>query len=356
MEQITVEKCQRSPNDTPWHWVTGNTFPYRDVFKRWGGRWSKRRKAWYFIGETLPDGVQQIVEEQNIGNRTESPAETEANLDSSLTEPASMPEAGRSDEVPQKQPEQPSDEPDEQPKVRIIKPVIDLTGDGESDAVITAIRQTRADSLPALQPSSRVSTGRRASQCIPQTPCGELTGSISGNVWCYGYAIHDGVCVYLNMGGARMAVEAIRAKLGKGDIVNCVPWDAPGIELTAGEGNTGMYTAYMQNIPEAKFTSLILCHELLTQPNYGGKSTTFILHVSDEQAMAQLQQHVTKLVKVPVFADWTGYLWQTGQAAMLLRPTRTGGDVTLWTVDLDADAWTRLITGGLATRTIRFHV
>ena len=150
-----------------------------------------------------------------------------------------------------------------------------------------------------------------------------------------------------------MAVEAIRAKFSKGDIVNCVPWDTPSIELTAGNAtdgsaNSSMYTAFMQNIPEAKFTSLILCHELLTAPNYGGKSTTFIFHVSDEQAMAQLRHHVTKLVKVPVFTDWTGYLWQAGQSAMLVRPTRTGGDVKLWTITLDADAWTRLITGGLA--------
>jgi hypothetical protein len=158
-----------------------------------------------------------------------------------------------------------------------------------------------------------------------------------------------------------MAVEAIRAKMSKGDIVNCVPWDAPSIELTAGEGNSSMYTAFMQNIPEAKFTSLILCHELLTDPNYGGKSTTFIFHVSDDSrrghstsAMAQLRHHVTKLVKVPVFPDWTGYLWQAGQSAMLVRPTRTGGDVKLWTIDMDADSWTRLITGGLAKRIIQF--
>jgi hypothetical protein len=57
-----------------------------------------------------------------------------------------------------------------------------------------------------------------------------------------------------------------------------------------------------------------------------------------------------------VFADWTGYLWQAGQSAMLVRPTRTGGDVQLWTVTLDCDAWTRLITGGLAQGIIRLPV
>lgn len=150
-----------------------------------------------------------------------------------------------------------------------------------------------------------------------------------------------------------MAVEAIRAKLAKGDMVSCVPSDAPSVELTAGEGNTGMYTAFVQNIPEAKFTSLILCHELLTQPNYNGKSTTFIFHVSDEQTMTQLRHHITKLVKIPVFADWTSYLWQAGQSAMLIHPTRTGGDAKLYTIVLDVDGWTRLLTGGLATGIIR---
>jgi hypothetical protein len=52
-----------------------------------------------------------------------------------------------------------------------------------------------------------------------------------------------------------------------------------------------MFTDYLQNIPEAKFTSLIVQHEMVTQPNDGGKSTTITLRVSDEHG----------LVKVPVF-------------------------------------------------------
>jgi len=149
------------------------------------------------------------------------------------------------------------------------------------------------------------------------------------------------------MGGPRMAVEAIRAKLSKGDIVNCVPWDAPAVELTAGEGNTGMYHDFMQNIPEAKFTSLILCHDLLVNPNYGGKSTTFILRTDEAQAAAKLKHHVTELVKVPVFDEWAGYLYHAGQTAMLVRPTRAAGSIDLLSVTLDVDAWTRLITGGI---------
>ena len=244
----------------------------------------------------------------------------------------------------------PSEEAEEKPSIRIIKPILDVSDGDEPDAIMTAIRQTKPSQLRVLQSNP---SNKRTRIPIPQSPCGELTGSITGNVWCYGWAKHEDICVYVNMGGPRMAVEAIRAKLSKGDIVNCVPWDAPTVELTAGEGNTGMYTAFMQNIPEAKFTSLILCHELLVQPNYEGKSTTFLIYVSDQQAMTQLRHHVTKLVKVPVFPEWTSYLWQVGQNAMLVRPTRTGCDVKLYTIVLDVDAWTRLITGGLAQKVIQ---
>ena len=54
-----------------------------------------------------------------------------------------------------------------------------------------------------------------------------------------------------------------------------------------------------------------------------------------------------------MFPDWTGYLWQAGQNAMLVRPTRTGGEVKLYSVTLDCDAWTRLLTGGLNQSIIR---
>ncbi|MEQ8676512.1 MAG: hypothetical protein RIC84_25070 [Aggregatilineales bacterium] len=463
---ITVEKSQRSPSDTPWHWLRGDTYPHRDLLKRWGCRWSKKRKAWYYMGATLPDAVQQLIDE----------LETTATANEDDHDPCSIEEAAEvlglqvKSEPLTPQPEHPprlfdlnetvyarhdletldgkavptgtsgvitrlynrngkhgwsydvdftgigtgwfferelsslepiagirithgsvvppgavsplsdmeikrnllesghqpeaiediellSDKADDieedEPKIRIIKPNLDVSDGEEADAVITAVRQTKLEVLPVLQSSNSPSSGRRNLVRIPQAVCGELTGSITGSVWCYGYGIHDGICVYLNMGGPRMAVEAIRAKLAKGDIVSCVPWDAPSVELTAGEGNTGMYSAFMQNIPEAKFTSLILCHELLTQPNYGGASTTFMIHVSDEQAMAQLHQHITKLVKVAVFPEWTGYLWDAGQRAMLLRTTRTGGDVKLWTISLNDSGWTRLITGGLAQNIIR---
>jgi hypothetical protein len=98
--------------------------------------------------------------------------------------------------------------------------------------------------------------------------------------------------------------------------------------------------------------TLILCHDLLVNPNYGGQSTTFIFRSDDAQAAAHLKHHVTELVNVPVFDAWSDYLYHAGQAAMLVRPTRATGGVDLLTVTLDRDDWTRLITGGLSTRTV----
>jgi len=237
--------------------------------------------------------------------------------------------------------------PTDEPKIRVIKPQSLPIEEAEPDAVQAAIQQAKVAPPAGLTIINR-SKGTPALTRISQQCAGELSGSISGQVWCYGYAIHEGVCLYLNLGGPRMAVEAIRAKLSKGDIVSVTPWDAPAVELTAGEGNTGMYTAFMQNISEAKFTSLILLHDWVINPNYGGKSTTFIFRIAAEQAAAQLKHHITELVKVPVFDDWIEYLYQAGQAAMLVRKTRVGGELDLLTLDLDVDAWTRLITGGLA--------
>jgi hypothetical protein len=229
------------------------------------------------------------------------------------------------------------------PAIRIIKPVPMPTDGTPLDTVQSAIREVKTQ--PLVAPAASLTSGRIAR--IEQSFVGELTGSITGQVFCYGYAVHDGVCVYINMAGPRMGVEAIRAKLSKGDIVSVVPLDAPSVELTAGEGNSGMYQPYLHYLPEARFASLILVHDLAITPNYGGKSTTFIFRTSDAQATAKLKHHVTQLVNVPVFDVWSSYLYEAGQRAMLVRKCRSAGGIDLLSVDLDVDVWTRLITGGL---------
>jgi GH24 family phage-related lysozyme (muramidase) len=467
VEGIRAEKSQRSPQERPWWWILGDTYPQRETLKRHGARFSSKRRAWYFVGWDLPDGIKRLITEYTTPEAEPTPQfeddapcsdeEVEAILGVSLkpnpsAEPSLLEESPRLFQIGQTvyarheletpdgkaiptgtrgtisglynrnaqhgwsydvdfatigtgwyfereltdltpipsirithgavvppgavppptdaelkrvlvesghQPEalatdSPSDEseslpepkmPEEPQAIRVFKPQSFPTDGAPMDEVQTAI--VRAKTQPATVLHPVVVSQKRTLADVGQSYVGELTGSITGNVYCFGYAIHDGICVFVNMGGPRMAVEAIRAKFSKSEIVNCVPWDAPAVELTSGEGNTGMYHDYVQNIPEAKFTSLILCHDLLVNPNYGGKSTTFIFRTDEAQAAAKLKHHVTELVKVPVFDAWAGYLYHAGQSAMLVRPTRSAGDIDLLSVDLDIDAWTRLITGGI---------
>jgi len=464
VEGIRAEKSQRSPQERPWWWLLGDTYPQRETLKRWGARFSSKRRAWYYVGWELPEGIRRLVTEYatteseatttqikddapcsdeeaaailgvllkaeppkpdepprlfQIGqtvyarHELETPdgkavptgtrgtisrlynrnaqhgwsydvdfaaigtgwyfereltdlepipgiritygavvpsgaalPPTDADLKRALVESGQLPEPLAMD-APSDEPEsRPEPETPEEPQsIRIFKPQSLPTDGTPLDEVQTAIVQAKTQLAPVLHLA--VVSQKRTLEVIGQSYVGELTGSITGNVYCFGYAIHEGICVFVNMGGPRMAVEAIRAKFSKSEIVNCVPWDAPAIELTSGEGNTGMYHDYFQNIPEAKFTSLILCHDLLVNPNYGGKSTTFILRTDEAQAAAKLKHHVTELIKVPVFDEWAGYLYHAGQSAMLVRPTRSAGDIDLLSVDLDIDTWTRLITGGI---------
>ena len=248
------------------------------------------------------------------------------------------------------EPVSPPTEEQPSPVIRIIKPT-PIPADGQPlDAVQTAIRSVKAEPIPAVR-GVALTNGRIVP--IKQSYVGELTGSITGQVFCFGYAVHDGIAVFINMAGPRMGVEAIRAKLSKGDIVSVVPLDAPAIELTAGEGNSGMYHPYLHYLPEARFASLLLVHDWAVTPNYGGKSTTFIFRTSDGQATAKLKHHVMQLVNIPVFEAWSSYLYEAGQRAMLVRKTRSAGGIDLLSIDLDVDAWTRLITGGLEQQIIR---
>ncbi|MCK6580529.1 MAG: hypothetical protein L6Q98_20755 [Anaerolineae bacterium] len=235
------------------------------------------------------------------------------------------------------------------PAIRIIKPVA-MPSEGEPlDTVQSAIHTMKTEAIVTL-PTLHIPNARTAR--IDQAYVGELTGSITGQVFCYGWAVHEGICIYLNMAGPRMAVEAIRAKLSKSEQVSVVPPDAPAVELTAGEGNSGMYHPYLHYLPEARFASLLLVHDWAVTPNYGGKSTTFIFRTSDAQAILKLKHHVMQLINIPVFDAWSPYLYDAGQRAMLVRKTRSSGGIDLLSVDLDVDAWTRLITGGLEQKII----
>jgi hypothetical protein len=169
-----------------------------------------RRAGWFFEREltSLEPTPGIRVTRGSVVPPGAVPPPTDAEVKRALVEGGHQPEAIVTDA---ETPPVSDTEDEEEPKIRIIKPVL---SDDDSDPVTTAVRQTRPETISVLQPTP-TTNGRRNLVRIPQSACGELTGSITGNVWCYGYAVHEGVCVYVNMGGPRMAVEAIRAKMSK---------------------------------------------------------------------------------------------------------------------------------------------
>ena len=166
-----------------------------------------------------------------------------------------------------------------------------IGGSGDAPNLLRAISSAR-HIAPSTLTAAVLKDANQKLLKIPQKYVGELTGSVNADVHCYGYTVDKGVCIWVNMGGPRMAVEAIRAKLGRGDIVSLTPWDAPGVELTAGEGNSSKYTDIFANMQERKFTSLILLHELLAKPNYGGELAH--LRPGRRRAASQLQDLRTR--------------------------------------------------------------
>jgi hypothetical protein len=46
---IRAEKSQRDPNQKPWFWLLGDTYPQRETLKRYGARFSSKRRSWYYV-------------------------------------------------------------------------------------------------------------------------------------------------------------------------------------------------------------------------------------------------------------------------------------------------------------------
>ena len=64
IEGIHAEKSQRDPQERPWWWLLGDTYPQREILKRYGARFSSKRRAWYYVGWELPDGIQRLITEK----------------------------------------------------------------------------------------------------------------------------------------------------------------------------------------------------------------------------------------------------------------------------------------------------
>ena len=162
VEGIRAEKSQRSPDEKPWWWLSGDTYPHRETLRRYGARFSKRRKAWYFIGHELPPALQSLVTTVDSAEALAegddlppddvppTPQDGEDRLDGSAAaeNPLSPSESG-DDTIPPDLPvEQITSEPSsaDVPHIRVIKPLTS-TDDNAPDDVQRAIQQAKTEPM-----------------------------------------------------------------------------------------------------------------------------------------------------------------------------------------------------------------
>ena len=230
--------------------------------------------------------------------------------------------------------------------------------DDNADDIDKAIIQ-----LQQNKPSTSATTGtiKLAGKEL-KLPCnavGEISATVNSDVLCYGYAIDEGICVYLNLGGPRSGVEAIRATLGQGGVANIIPYNDMALEITPSpdqvdDVRSGQYVAYLQHIPHARFYNTILLHNTIVEPDYDGYGHTYIIvpeNVPDYEKLKTME-HIKAVVKIAVFPEWRDYIWEAGRAAKLIRTLRSDGGIQIWRISLNDNEWSRLISGGLYEKVI----
>ena len=380
----TITYSEKIPGQPGWWWIEGDTEEatksIRHELRRFGCEWSRGRQQW-FLKDTreLPNGLRRLlgIQDNPVATPKSPPPEpqpsaapvAEIPAPTSLSAPArTQPKAGEiwvidgqgfhplEEATPQPEPQpEPGLEPE--PELELPPSVITTTAEQllAADETARSAIQTAALTIKTRASSTQHRIYGNNALKLPQHYVGVLTGAINGNVYCYGYAIDraTNTCIYLNLGGPRMAVEAIKASLALGKMVNLIPDDGPAVELTAGEDQKGRYRDYFANLPEKKFTSLILLHKLMTEPIYNERSTTYLIALDDQQARQKLYDHIALLLDIPLFEHWTDYLWEAGSTAMLLRSIASAGGPTVYAIDLDKDAWNRLISGALSQNIIQ---
>ena len=78
-----IFECTEKPGGKmPWWWIKdarrvskalSQTYRHRETLKAYGCRWSRKRRAWYFIGAELPDGIAALVGPQDNTDQPNTP-------------------------------------------------------------------------------------------------------------------------------------------------------------------------------------------------------------------------------------------------------------------------------------------
>jgi hypothetical protein len=393
---LTATRTQRSEHETPWWWIDGDTFPHKDVFKANGGRWSRKRRQWYFITPELPAPVLALLDDGSQSPAAPDPDEPPAESDEPPAAPAPVateqpparetgkppsaappqspaePAAAETIEVPEevaaaiKQATSIALKPGEPVAIDTVRDLLRMAGNPTFDSELPdelVIKPERVEDI-WTQPDSTAGW-KRTTTTLPATasmPCidsiyqmpTQYVGrvAVAGECMVFGLAIHNSHPIYLNLVGAGSAVEAVWARLAQGKEIIISPDSGPSIPVKPKE--KGQYDRFQTHLGNLGTDNLILLHRDLLYPTYDELSTTFIIYADEEQFTTRLGQHLNDLLDIAVFPEWYPHLRQIAEATGSARPCQSHGGTAIWSLTLDQDRWTRTIQYALEKGELAF--
>lgn len=81
---LVFERTEKPGGKVPWWWLRdvrrvskalSQTYRHRETLKAYGCRWSRKRRAWYYIGAILPDEIIALVGPQDTTGEQFVPSE-----------------------------------------------------------------------------------------------------------------------------------------------------------------------------------------------------------------------------------------------------------------------------------------
>lgn len=229
------------------------------------------------------------------------------------------------------------------------EPVIEVTPPpfmpqiGGKDAVEQAV-----ESLMANPPQGGPERPEKPVQPVIDQPyVGRLIGSVNANVHCYGYRTHNGRLIYINMGGAAMAVRALYASLQLGGSIALDTEQNETVIYLEAKGEARLTET---QVSQPKYLSMIA----VTREMYKPSKTdvyAYIPFVGEDSAKLKMMDHLHRALDMPVFDSWANYLWEAGHRAGLIDDT-DGQGLAIKAMLLTEERWKKLITLSLSCRTL----
>ncbi|GAB4528624.1 MAG: hypothetical protein OHK0046_47710 [Anaerolineae bacterium] len=347
---IYIKASQADDGKATWYWVEGDTYEHRHALKEAGGRWSKKRQSWYFIGR-LPDQIAALANGASVPvsptgenpraplQPTPTPTSPEEPKPKKLLPQTFKPgaevltTAQIGEDIPVKargrvlayiggeyEVQFGEQKVKLDPKYIVAAP-IGLRIREAPDAALQIAQ--RFKEVPLVFPSEEP-------LLFPQP----YVGNLGNNVYCYGYAVDEKALAYINVAGPRMAVEAVRGKASSNATLSLASDDSPPLELFPSEKKYDAYSAYEQDV---RLQSLIL----IAKPD---KAHYFFL-LTPHHGLKQLVMTLRTVLNYAVFDHWAPFLWRIGHEAQLLSQLAGQGATVMKVVA--SDQWLDLILAGI---------